>query len=346
MEKCRISFYKILRCGYFQYSSLTPEFGSTKETLLELKQWACQQGMQLDQTCTYDTQEERNTYRTFCFNLISSNNDQDFLLTTWNELPGSSGKMASVKGEDAVGSAKVNLTEIPQGSIPGYATYFWIIPQKDLFATLQFANNFNGRKNLDNYLTGFLSKFSQNVCTEPDLLDNNSTKILGYRDSGTTSLPQNLNPQFHSCLYKKPGAIAYVKSNRVNIRKICKRETFNLSTETKPRLWQSILTSIGISDGGRPTNNSERLEFSCDFTPSEDELSTIIDFWDSQNHDIKWDDIGFRLNGEDRTYWLSKSFARGDLNLDVTRDNDEIINSRSLLDQLLINRERCFSLLT
>ena len=34
-----------------------------------------------------------------------------------------------------VGSADIEMTETSDGRIPGYATYFWIIPSKNVLAT-------------------------------------------------------------------------------------------------------------------------------------------------------------------------------------------------------------------
>jgi hypothetical protein len=84
--------------------------------------------MMLDQTCTYEPSElsERIAYRTFCYDLTSEEDNESFLLTTWNELPSSQGKIASVNGSAPVGDAEVSLTGIPEGNIPGYATYFWL----------------------------------------------------------------------------------------------------------------------------------------------------------------------------------------------------------------------------
>ncbi len=69
--------------------------------------------------------------------------------------------------------------------------------------------------------------------------------------------------------------------------------------------------------------------------PTEGQLNSIIDEWASSNNESKWDDVGFLFDGEgNRVRWLSNSIAKGELELDVQRENDEIVESDSLLNAL------------
>jgi len=126
-EEADITFYNINKCGYFKYGNDTPEFGNVADTFAELKEWTSNEGMTLGETCTYEIAESEDILRTFCFGLIKNASTGDYLLTTWNETPSTEGNVASVETSKPVGEAEVSLTELPAGSIPGYATYFWII---------------------------------------------------------------------------------------------------------------------------------------------------------------------------------------------------------------------------
>ncbi len=63
----------------------------------------------------------------------------------------------------------------------------------------------------------------------------------------------------------------------------------------------------------------------------------MVEEWE-ENHESKWDDIGFKLSGVTEIRWLSHSIAKTEYDLDVERNNDEIVNAQSLLDSLTQNR--------
>jgi hypothetical protein len=80
-----------------------------------------------------------------------------------------------------------------------------------------------------------------------------------------------------------------------------------------------------------------QYEFPARFEP--DEMRSLQAQWDAESAQMEdWDDVGFVLAGESTPYWLSKSVARGTLELDVERDNLEVVNSQSLLSELRRNR--------
>jgi hypothetical protein len=346
MEDCRVTFYSIERFGYYKRGCEEPEFGDVKEILDDLKEWAFNPGMKLGQTCTYEVSgdSEKVSYRTFCFNLVKDAGSNTYLLTTWNESPSSKGRIASVKELDPVGNAEVNLTEIPEDYIPGYATYFWLVPGKDAFATLQFQHNFNGRRNLEAYLKGYLAKFSKHVVTKSATI-NNSIDILGYRRTGDDSAQDDVYPQFDSKWFKQAGQHNFIRSNWNKIRQIIRKDTLVFSVEKDRSFFGQLVQKIGISENIPSNEESERFQFTLNHHPSEEEVDNMIRYWEEQEHSTKWDDLGFKLEGEDNIYWLSRSLAKKTFSLDVKRINDEIIDSQSLIDQLIAHQHKIFSLL-
>ena len=81
-------------------------------------------------------------------------------MTTWNKIADVEGKIASIDGQGITGQANVETTEPPRGYIPGYPSFFWFIPERSLFATIQFNTPLNGRKNLVWYLYNFIKRFT------------------------------------------------------------------------------------------------------------------------------------------------------------------------------------------
>jgi len=70
----------------------------------------------------------------------------------------------------------------------------------------------------------------------------------------------------------------------------------------------------------------------------------IIKEW-SENDDRQWDDFGFKLKGDPKTHWLSHAIARNNFDLEVKRENDEVVDTDSLLQALYRARSKIMGLL-
>jgi hypothetical protein len=341
MERAKIAFYKIDRCGYYKQGQTDPEFGNIRDIATELKLWACQEGMKLGQTCTYELDEHEGSDKTYCFDVVHDDDKDNFLLVTWNEVPSTKGTIASVKSLDSVGSAEVDMTELPEDSIPGYATYFWIIPSKDVFATIQFQHRHNGRRNLHKYLEHFLGKYTSNVVYEA----HDNSKIEGYRSTFSGQADSHLSPRFSSVLYRKAGAIAFVRSNRERIRKVIRKETLSFQVPVQRAFWQELISRFGITEASASEEQTERFKLELEHTPTEEELEQMIYSWEYNGGENVWDDTGFKLQGDSNLYWLSHCYARNVFQINAVRKNSEIVDSQSLLDELIARRDEILRLL-
>lgn len=337
-EKTRITFYSIDKCGYYRFGETERSFCTLLETLNELKTWNSDK--EIGATCTYELDTHRYTYRTYCFNLIQINND--FLLTTWNETPLTDSKMTSVNISSPVGNVQVNLTAVPEDNIPGYATYFWFIPDHEILATVQFHNQLNGHKNLLMYLNGFLSKCTKWACVKEQPTNGNEEKlkIIGYAENDT-SPPEHLYPKFDTSLYKKKvNHIDFIKNNYMNIKKIIRKDLINMKIKQDDEMFKTFLERLHLQ---KPVIIEEKMKvkYEINYTPSSDELSHMIDSWlQSHDNEEKWDDIGFVLkNQTDKIYWLSHELPRDEFTLDLKRESNGIINAQSLLSELVNNRD-------
>jgi hypothetical protein len=342
-EHGKITFYDINRCGYYKRGTDFPEFGDAESILPSLRSWAFQPNMTLEQTCTYEVGEHKPAYRTFCFDLVSDTSTNSYLLTTWNEVPSSANKIAAVRGLDRVGEAAVSLTDLPQNSIPGYATYFWLLPGKKLMATIQFQHNTNGRKNMEAYMSGFLTKFSMNVVANPS---SDGTIVLEYGKGQSYPYDKTLSPQFKSLPRRKLGQIEYIRNNWAQIRKIIRKETISFNVEQQVARWQKLLQSVGVSQPQFPSKETEKFSFDLNYSPSEGEIEEMLNFWrENEDSGAKWDDLGFKMEGETDIRWLSHCLAKENFELDIARYNDEIVDAQSLLDQLVLKKSVILKLL-
>ena len=340
MEKAKITFYQIDRCGYYRKGQKDPEFGNIRDIVTELELWAFD--MKFGQTCTYEPNGNEGSNKTYCFDVVHDDIKDNFLLVTWNGVPSTKGTIASVKSLDSVGSAEVDMTDLPKDSIPGYATYFWIIPSKDVFATIQFQHRQNGRRNLHKYLEHFLTKFTYNVVYDPD----DSSQIEGYRSTSSGKADSQLSPQFNSVPYRKVGAIPFIRSNRERIRKVISKTTLSFRVPDGQALWQKLLLLAGVVEPSAPEEQTKRFKFELEHTPTEEELEQMISSCDRNGWDYGWDDTVFMLQGDNRTHWLSHCYAHEVFQINAARKNSEIVHPHSLLDELIARRDEILKLLT
>ena len=340
MEEAKITFYNVEKCGLYEYGADDRKLGDLPSFLKQLKFWVTKNNKPLQETCTYSIEESEDIDRTFCYDIRENSKTGDFLLTTWNETPSYQGKVAAVKGASIVGNAQVEFTELPKDSIPGYATYFWFIPDKNVFATIRFQHKLNGKKNLDKYLREFISKFSDYVVLgEEETVD---FQIIGYAKNKNES-PLNLHPYLTTSIVRKPGQIKYILEQSNKITKITRHNKLIPNLEDSQELWQKALYSLGLKNK-RELKTEVKFSYEFSFSPTKDELNEIIIEWEN-NHDLKWDDIGFTLKGDPVPKWLSNSLARDHFELSVKRINDEIIDAESLLEKITEKRDLILALL-
>ncbi len=340
-EEVKINFYRVHKCGYYHRGQNTPEFGSLYEILSELNTWAYDGTKPLAETCTYELDEEGSNLHTYCFDIKLLGN-KDVILTTWNETETLDGGMASVNGADPAGNANVNTTSVPLGHIPGYPTYFWFIPEKDVFATLRFNQRANGHRGLKLLLSEFTAKFTSYVVYD-ESHDNEEEAILGYKKQSNSDV-LSLSPYFKSYPAKLPGQLDFLRENRIRITKIIRKNVLMPHNQDDRTLWQKFCGNLGLTIS--PQLSGElKMKVELPFTPEENELNQIISEWESENGS-SWNNVGFELRGEDDIKWLSHSLVKSTVELEVVRDANGVISAESIANAILTHRVQLLRLLS
>lgn len=335
-EEAAIQFYNITRCGYYGNYSSEREFGDLGGTLSTLQEWTRRDDMQLRRTKIFEPEEGSNIRPTYCYDIQHDEESENYLLTTWNETPTSEGQYASVEAEAPVGDADVTLTDVPDGTIPGYVTYFWFVPEEAILATVQFQHRVaNGKPGLEEYLKTFLARHhSEHV----SLVQNGEAEleVEGYqRRPGEDVDVRDLNARFRSRTIRPPGPVDHIRANRPGIYKVIRKSKLDGETiaNTPVSFYQALLSKIGINRGGQPAD-PVRSRYEVNFTPTEGQLENIIENWEQDGGDEAWDDVGFKMSGDSKIYWLSHSLSRYEEELGVDRINDGIVSGKSLLSEL------------
>lgn len=331
-ESVRLTVFSVTDCGYYKKNKKVPEFGSFSDTVIDLENWI--QNKELGSTCTYEIEEHDHLHPAYCFNLYPGDKG-DYLLTIWNAVPATNGHVLSVDSKAVVGSASVTHNKVKKDSIPGYPTYFWLIPQHNLLATVSLSNVVTGLSCANKYLQSFLAQCSSHV-----VIGEKEAKadhvISGYREKDGSSL-QHLYPRFRSRMVQKPGELAILRKHYNKIHRIISRQELPQTAINNTTLAYKMLSTLGIVTP-QSVKDQVRVKYEIDYRPSLKELDAMIDQWQHDGVNSKFDDIGFYVKGYKAPVWLSHTSLRETIDAEVNIDNEAIMNPLFLLNLLQTRR--------
>lgn len=332
IERAKLNLYKIDKCGYFEYGTDDALFGDSNEILSSLRDWI--RDKQLQETKTYNEDQYENNHCTYCLDLISDEDTGDYIFTTWNETPTERGRFASVNGRSAVGEYDVDAQRIREGDIPGYATYFWFLPEFECFFTIRFNMPVNGHQQLRLFLKNFLKKYSKFVV---DTEVENERVILGYRENGDQEI-LNLSPQFNSRPKTDQGNLNYLLSRQEDIRKVMKKSV--LTYENEQESISTFFQFLRIGVDNVPAQDLFTVKYEVDFNPDEDAVRDLYSSWEEEilKSDNDWEDIGVQFKGNESDYWFSRILKKKEYDIDVEWESEAVVNANSLLQSLKAER--------
>lgn len=334
-----IWLYDLPKCGYYSYRGNNAAlFGGTTQTFDALKTWADQK--LLGQTTTYipiDGDEGGGAY----FLGMHTGTNGDFLVGIWNRLPGNHNNISSVGLGDTVGNASAAITEIDADRIPGFASYFWIIPSEGRVASIRVKHDQRGLDNFKKYVRGFLASVNpQNILLGPP--DPATGEVaVGYRASIADTAPvSGAFPKFSVKSIPLKGDIAYLKAHSSSITKVTCKSTISSQIPRDYSRLEKLLDVTKFFHKPPPLNDDVviKVEFPIQFTKTQ-LAETIKAFGDREGSELTTanDDIGFHLTGGD-VKWLGKSQPRVTYQVDVIWKDDELVDLASLFGQLVVHR--------
>lgn len=332
MEEVKVSLYKVAECGYYPRGDRkNPRFGGINDVLRDLKNWGI--GKRLAHTKTFDPADGGNHLPVY---LVDATQAGDaWLLTLWNESHNTDGTVTSINGQAAVGNADVSETEVEEGHIPGHATYFWFLPEQGLMMSVRFQHPTTGVSSMNKYMRCFVDRFTTYVVlSEPD--DQGQHTIVGYRPDENTA-PMNLRARFKTEVYQKPGPIDQIIERAANIRKLERKAKLSLAIQPERVLFQKLLTAFHLADH-QTLQQEAVIKYQVEVDGlTQGEVQQIVSEW--QEEDADESDYGFVFKGDPATHWLGKEFVRETLQLEVERDNTELVRPEGLLRELARHRD-------
>lgn len=343
MEDVGIWLYKISRCGYYPWrnesGNAAPFFGGTTQMLAQLARWA--EGKTLGRTSTLNLAPGDESTEVYFVASEYDVNSGDYLVCTWNRFPGNRQNVSSIGVGDVVGAVTSQVTELDENRIPGYATYFWVMPGEARIATINLKHPNKGLGRFSTYLQSFLKFVNPaHVVLAQDQPNDGTIKIAGYcSEEGGDIFQSTVKPLFNIQSIPLGGDIEMLRQNVADIDKIeCKTVIRSMSPTDMAR-WQTFMSMSRMFRHAAPRLEETTIKFEMPMSFTLEELNQTLEEW-SPDPNLSGDtkgDIGFHLRGG-RTKWLSRSQARKTYAIEVEWIDAELVNMRNLMSQLQRHR--------
>lgn len=331
MLEAKIKFFDIKKCGYYLRGRDQAEFGSLNDALQKLQLWA-DDGREFVNTTTYEADPDNDLRNTYFCNWHQNEINGDSILILWNEAPNDSGVIYGMNPMDRPGSTNMLTTGFGNTpAIPGFPSYFWFVPERNVFATIRFSHSVQGKNNLDCYLNGFLANKS------PYRVVNGQDVVVGFSQTGmSTDVSGRIYSKFYALGRKQEELEAELLSNQHRIKRIIKREALQYTIEDDRRTLERVFSGLL---GNTPIFNQTRvITHELQFEPTEGQLRQIISNFAELNSTSCIRNAGFVYNDGKRVM-LSGTSVAFSADLDTHRADNQIINPQSLLAAITSQRQ-------
>lgn len=332
VAKVRLLAFDITKCGYYKPGSWrAPALGTIEDLLSDLKTWIG--GKELRLTKTFDPAEDGNIPPAYCFDLQRSSSG-DWLITTWNEVPLMKGGIAIAAGRAKVGSVSVTTGNVPPGGIPGYPTYFLIMPKEGvLFSVKPYDAMHTGHPGLQEYLSAYVRHHSSYVRTTKG--EDGEKVIAGYAPPGQLN-PLPLHPMFKSRKKRAPGQVQFIRDNRERITKLVGRDMLTIQAAQKRQVAASLFSLLGMSGEQLPPHEFS-FSYEFGFSPSPQQLEDVL--VTSEEGTPETAELGFRIRGyPNQIFWVDHAFLKLDFELPLTPSEEGVYDAEDLLSELVERR--------
>lgn len=330
--ECNLHVYDVTACGLYrgQTSHQHLHLGAL---LKELKAWAIDSGKSLVETSTYSDSNYVKT--SFCMGVEEF--EGQYLVTMWNKVQHLKSGIGLVNGAKSPSDVKVNKTKLNENDIPGFPTYFWILPASNKIIGVQLENPSFGVTQLRSYLLGFLINFTSHSVREPGDL----STVVGYSDTskrnvngGEHLVNVELHPRFSMEVKKIPGKYDEFIHRSEEVTKLVKDVYVYNSLDSKN---SGYIEKIKSMFDGLPPVVKKKLRVQMPVKLTEFEVKKLISKYEENEHDDEFD-VGLIFKGKsNQIEWLSGSTQKEKLDLNVEWNSDDNPKILPLLKQLKNN---------
>ncbi|BDO04242.1 hypothetical protein [Klebsiella quasipneumoniae] len=225
------------------------------------------------------------------------------------------------------------MNPIRERTIPGFATYFWFIADRNLMATVKLHNKVTAQATLQKYIQCFLKQSSEHAKAEVIELEDGSheLKVTASRTKGEERsnfeglrLIMKVKVMLFICILALVSGAGYFG----------RHITFSIQWPLFEALRTTASIIFAVVELHFAAQQGPGVSTKVKYTLSPDvglaDVNQMILDWDNDPSEVN--DYGFVFKGEpSKTYWLSNSLSRTQFDVRIGLLDDEIVNLQSLL---------------
>lgn len=338
-EDVRITFYSLTRCGFYPWGMQKPWFGGISDIFSQLEQWG--KDTELSLTKVLDPAPDDDQLPVYLMGITTIGDD--FVFACWNEVPSADGAITSLSKTSKVSEPQVHQNTLSPDTIPGYATYFWVVPSKNVIASVKFLGTTSGMAAMGDYIKKFISLKTRYAIDGTN--EQGEYTVVGYTNKGD-GIPLNVRPRFHVQTYRKKGRRSYLVANHARINKVIRVGSVAVDKVMDKGILQAFIHFVrGDVNQTHHITGIRKAKLELQYTPSEAELIAMMEADDADEDGTRWEDLGFELVGEAAPIWINKSRASDTYSLDVERAAGDVISVLSIAKSLAMQRAEVLKLL-
>lgn len=344
MDRGLISFFEVKHCGFYSTSLKDPDFieGSLDETITSFCNWV--KDRDFNQTIPWDVETHPKRTQIYCKSVAQDPLTKDTLLVLWKRFGDDSGKVSGISpdakvGQDASDSIKIDPKVKGQSAILGQPMYYWVIPNLNIIASINFAHSCAATKDVCEYIkrcVDYRIHHPKKHITETEG-ENPTTGEPIIRKTVT----YNSDDGNYSMRFKFLANTKELDSHKANAKRLSEkishivvRDTISTtkSDDKDPffKLWSKV------NDKKKFSKHIEIIE-EVDLSPKEVEeiIKVHSAEYNPKNH---WNNIGFRESGNEYTKWFSRYVSREHILLPYLNTKHNYYSANTVLNKLLKQR--------
>lgn len=335
MLSMRIYIYRLEKCGIYRSDEDdSPEFGYLAEWWPEFLNWVEEKG-DYKATCTFSN-EKKVPPRVYCVG-SAADGAGNVGVALWNEAPGDERGVAYLPPAGEVGTLQAEFQNVVMGSKPGWARYFWFMPQEKIAVALAPDNlgayRGPGMSSATEYLYNYLRWHSEYVHvrgTEREL--GKITKhILGYSRSGDDDPDGELKARFKTSQLKTAAPLREIRNKVEEIKKYVVNSRVEVPRhDHRGSLHRFLDAAMPFAKRDSTEDIQKNFRMELDWEPDEEALQQAIDDWNQHDAtDNYW--VGVKFKNDGRIHRFDEAIGRSMVELSDSWASEPLWREENLL---------------
>lgn len=337
MIKVKFKYSKLNKLGYYSTRKSVQDIDNKIDILDGMKKWG-ESHSQIQNACPFEVDPANGNYGVY-FCGMAKGASNDYVLALWNEAPNLKGNVVGLRGSDAPGKAQINKKLGRKGYIPGYPSYYWIVPNENILVHLYVDDMPAGASHLKTFVKAYLANKSENCVFQKQ--SSGSIEIEGFSIDGGPMPDEEhtfLRPEFTSSRIYKDEILADIIRRQPDISSVIKKETLHYSKlhqrSSIESFFRNMIPGTNIRGGQL---EGRAITHSLKYKPSKGEIKMMYSRFKEELNKLpeqrEVDNVGFRFSDRSSLFFKD-SLAKIETDLKVNHGSNSLIEPIDFLNKL------------